>query len=443
MRPKIHFTAPQNWINDPNGLVYFNGEYHLFYQHFPYTCEWGTMHWGHATTKDFIHFNHLPIALYPSKDFDRNGCFSGSALIYQNKLYFYYTAIRYAKENPDFIHVQYHDDDLIASQALVISEDGYHFDNKNQKFKVIDVIEDKQIGDTRHTRDPKVWQGKNGHIYMIVGSKIEGETDYDGEVLFYESKDGLHFTYKNRFSDPTIGNMWECPDLFEINGQYFLIFSPEHINQPPQPVSNAVIMPVSFDEETCTLQKQGDFIYLDEGLDFYAPQTFLDQNNNRTMIGWLRMREPVNNENWVGMHTMPRILKVKDHKIYQEVHPLVKSHFTKPASKVDYQHPFLMQITLKENDCLNFGNFILTIKDDCLYADRSKVSIVKEKVCNHNQTFPLNGDYDLEIYYDAHVFEIFIHGGKKVFSQVVYDLDDTFSSTNDNYVIYQLDCEDE
>ena len=99
MRPKLHFTAPQNWINDPNGLIYFRGKYHIFYQHFPYTCEWGTMHWGHATSNDLIHFEHLPIALYPSKSFDRNGCFSGSALIHQDKLYLYYTSIQYAQEN--------------------------------------------------------------------------------------------------------------------------------------------------------------------------------------------------------------------------------------------------------------------------------------------------------------------------------------------------------
>ena len=94
MKPKLHFTPPQNWMNDPNGLIYFQGKYHLFYQHFPYTCQWGTMHWGHAVSNDLVHFEHLPIALYPSKYADRNGCFSGSAIAYHNQLYLYYTSIR-------------------------------------------------------------------------------------------------------------------------------------------------------------------------------------------------------------------------------------------------------------------------------------------------------------------------------------------------------------
>ena len=67
MKPKLHFTAPYHWINDPNGLIYYKGNYHIFYQHFPYDNKWGTMHWGHAITKDFVNFEHLPIALYPSK----------------------------------------------------------------------------------------------------------------------------------------------------------------------------------------------------------------------------------------------------------------------------------------------------------------------------------------------------------------------------------------
>lgn len=436
MRPQLHFTAPQNWMNDPNGLIYYQGKYHIFYQHFPYTCEWGTMHWGHAVSNDLVHFEHLPIALYPSKSYDRNGCFSGSAIEYNGNMYLYYTAIRYAKENPEYIHVQYSDDDLIASQAVVISSDGYTFNNNDNKHMVVDVMKDKALGDIRHTRDPKVWIGKNDHIYMIIGSKIPSHKGYDGEVLFYEGEDGLHFTYKNRFIDENIGDMWECPDLFSIDNQYYLVFSPENIDQPPRPNSNAVIMPVLFDEETCTLQKQGEYIYLDYGLDFYAPQTFLDENNQRTMFGWMRMRKPVEDENWVGMLTMPRVLTQKNGHIYQHIHPNIQKLFQCECKEVNLNKPFLMKIVLQESQEISIGGLKLGIKNDCLWCDRHQVSIIEDKVCNLNQTPALHHQYQLDIYYDAHIFEIYINDGYYVMSQIVYQLQDILTDLNE--IDYQL-----
>ena len=185
MKPKLHFTAPYHWINDPNGLIYYKGNYHIFYQHFPYDNKWGTMHWGHAITKDFVNFEHLPIALYPSKDFDRNGCFSGSAIEIDGQLYLYYTAIKYAKENPSNVHNQYSDDDLRASQALVVSSDGIHFDNVKNKKQIIPMIQEAYLGDYRHTRDPKIWKKQDGKYAMVIGSKVAYEDDYCGKALFY------------------------------------------------------------------------------------------------------------------------------------------------------------------------------------------------------------------------------------------------------------------
>ena len=435
MRPQLHFTAPYHWINDPNGLIYFQGHYHIFYQHFPYANQWGTMHWGHAITQDFIHYQHLPIALYPSKDYDRNGCFSGSAIEIDNQLYLYYTAIRYAKENPDYVHVQFGDDDLRASQALVISQDGLHFDNQNNKQQIIPMIQDAYIGDYRHTRDPKVWKKADGKYAMVIGSKVAYENDYCGKALFYESDDGIHFTYKNSYQDNDIGNMWECPDVMQVDNQYIMIFSPENTDLPPKPVSNARYMPIDFDEETLTIHGHGDVPYLDYGLDFYAPQTFLSKDNERMLLGWLRMRKPVPGQEWVGMFIMPRILNYQNGTLYQKLLPEIDALFDKEG-EISFQKPFKLVADLNSNSYLNLGGFMIDIQDDCLHINRENVSIVANKVCNDVVSPQLHGHYHIELYYDYHVFEIFISHGKYTMSQVVYELDDHIDFKNVEVKVY-------
>ena len=128
------------------------------------------------------------------------------------------------------------------------------------------MIQEGFIGDYRHTRDPKVWKKQDGKYAMVIGSKVAYENDYCGKALFYESEDGIHFEYKNSYQEPTIGNMWECPDVFKINNQFFMIFSPENTDQPPKPNSNARYMPIDFDEDTLTIKDHGDWPYLDHGL---------------------------------------------------------------------------------------------------------------------------------------------------------------------------------
>ena len=129
---EIHLRPPRGWINDPNGFIYYKGEYHLFYQHFPYAPRWGRMHWGHAVSRNLTDWKHLDIALFPTKTDDCDGCFSGSAVEKDGKMHILYTGVRYDTPDPENTNCCI-DDKFTAAQLHISSEDGYPFDNFNGK----------------------------------------------------------------------------------------------------------------------------------------------------------------------------------------------------------------------------------------------------------------------------------------------------------------------
>ena len=146
-RNKFHLMAPIGWMNDPNGFVYYQEEYHLFYQYYPYDSIWGPMHWGHAKSKDLIHWEHLPVALAPGESYDKEGCFSGSAIEKDGKLYLIYTGHNVVEGQ------------VRQVQCLAVSEDGIHF----EKYAGNPIIAEDHLASVATTedfRDPKVFQRK-------------------------------------------------------------------------------------------------------------------------------------------------------------------------------------------------------------------------------------------------------------------------------------------
>ena len=222
MKNRLHVKAPGNWVNDPNGMIYYKGQYHLFYQHFPYAPRWGTMHWGHAVSPDLIHWEHVGVALFPSLSEDQNGCFSGSAVEENGVMHLFYTGVHYNQVNPKDIH-QCLDQDFTSAQLHLTSKDGMHFDVFGDKEVVIPALTDPEIGDNTHTRDPKVWKGSDAW-YMVLGSTTK---DHKGEALFYKSEDLSHWHLAGQATTKQkLGWMWECPDLFNVNGRSVFVFSP-------------------------------------------------------------------------------------------------------------------------------------------------------------------------------------------------------------------------
>lgn len=300
--PAFHVTGEVGWINDPNGLIYFNGRYHAFFQYHPYDIKWGPMHWGHVVTDDLTNWDYLPIALTPGDECDKNGCFSGSALIHDGKLWLMYTG---------FIENQ-GGESIRQIQCLAESTDGITF----KKHGVV-IGEDKLPEGYAPCdfRDPKIW-AHDGMFWCIAAArKVDGR----GRILLYKSSDLFDWQFVgDLFGVDSIGHMIECPDYNEEMGYllYCEQFRPHEYG-------------IHHNLHTCSWcigkidYENGRFVeesrsIVDWGFDMYAPQTVVGKP---VLIGWLNMWErnvPSAKYGFAGMLTVPRKISIQDGRLYQE-----------------------------------------------------------------------------------------------------------------------------
>ena len=419
---QLHLKAPGNWINDPNGFIYYKGRYHLFYQYFPYGPVWGTMHWGHAVSRDLVHWEHKGVALFPTKNYDRNGVFSGSALEKDGKLYLYYSAVNYLEQDPENIH-QAKDGKFETSQAMLISDDGENFDNWNKKRQIIPVIRDEKVADAVNTRDPKVWKEK-GWYYMVLGSTYGGEY---GRVLVFRSKDGCHWDYVSQCKSP-YGDIMECPDLFTLKNQWIFVGSPMGIEKNEKEYANhSVCAFADFDPETGKLKINDSYQRVDYGGDLYASQSNLDAEGRRVIIGWMRMPHAVvadGKQAWNGMMSLPRVVEVRKGHICFLPHPNVEVSFVstdKIETAIKKGQPVRFCADLKEGDILNIGGYIIRMEQECICTDRGKIFPADGYgICSH--TPKIGGMAKLEIFVEPNLIEVYVNDGYYVISQVVYGL---------------------
>ena len=216
-KPSFHVSAPVGWINDPNGFSLYQGEYHLFYQYHPYSTVWGPMHWGHSKSKDFIKWEQLPCALAPDSDYDGKGCFSGSAVEQDGKHILMYTGVS-AAEPEEGTGVR-------QVQCIAVG-DGIDY----EKLDCNPVITSDLLpeGSSREDfRDPKIWKAGE-YFYAVVGSR---SSDSSGQIALFTSKDAKEWSFVSIVdsSQNIHGKMWECPDLFTIDGEHVLITSPQEM----------------------------------------------------------------------------------------------------------------------------------------------------------------------------------------------------------------------
>lgn len=419
-----HIMPPVGLLNDPNGFIYYKGVYHLFYQWNPFKTGHGAKFWGHYTSEDLVRWNHEKIALAPSDWFDKNGCYSGSAIEHEGKMKLFYTG-----------NVKDETGNRKTYQCLAESTDGINFEKKG-------VVVNLPEGYTSHFRDPKVWKHEE-EWYMIVGAQ---SIDKEGKAVLLKSTDLLNWELIGEASGANtnqlkeFGYMWECPDLFPLEDKDVLIVSPqgleaEGINYNNVYQSGYFIGKLSY---STGKMSHGSFTELDRGFEFYAPQTTVDKKGRRLLFAWMGVPEqdeekhPTIDYRWVHAMTLPRELVLNGEKLFQkppeELTKLRKDEVSYTHQRIGERSLQLaaieggiieLLIELKE---MSAKVFELTIRDEIrviFRKDENLLTMERKSFVNratearHCQIEQID---ELRLFIDTSSVEMFVNGGEEVFT---------------------------
>ncbi len=442
-RPAFHVTPTVGWMNDPNGFSVYRGEYHLFHQYHPYSDAWGPMHWGHLKSRDLIRWERLPAALAPDQEYDRDGCFSGSALeLPDGKQLLVYTGVS-KTENPN--------GDITEAQTQCIAlGNGIDYE-KSSLNPVLDGQALPEGSSTADFRDPKIWQETDGSYRMAAANRT---ADGCGAVLMFESRDALHWRYAGTLdaSRNEFGRMWECPDFFSLDGTQVIMISPQ--NMPPMdlefhPGSNTAWLIGEMKPGTARFTRRA-VQPVDYGIDFYAPQTLLTPDGRRVMIGWMQNWETagykMENCPWFGQMTLPRELRLENGRILQvPVRELDAYHRERRIyQSVAIQDELILPgisgrmaditVTVRPGSD-SFRSFQLQFarggrystvicwnaKNGTVTVDRSRSGLDYDIL--HSRTFPVrakDGCLKLRLVLDRFSAELFVNDGEQAASTAIY-----------------------
>jgi beta-fructofuranosidase len=428
LRPQFHLLPPQNWMNDPNGPIFWKGSYHLFYQLNPNAAVWGDMHWGHAVSPDMVHWKHLPIALAPTPGgADSEGCFSGSAVVFDGKPTFIYTGVQNAP--PSQITLRDGNDKLRETQMLAIAADDQLLHWKKVNTPVIPTPPPGMV--VTGFRDPCPWR-EGETWYVGIGS---GEREVGGCVLLYRSKDFRHWEYMHKLAQGKpngkvaanpcdSGEMWECPDFFDVSGHHCLLYSTE---------GQVFWTTGEYDG------KQHRYVptrtgVIDHGA-YYAPKSFIAPDGRRILWGWIRETRPeaqYSAAGWAGVMSLPRVLAVnRDGQL--EMNPAIeveKLRGTAEFTKLQIGTPIRINLPeLRREVSIDLGSSKPKLAVRLLTKGHSvwelNVDVANGIVKCDDTTFELPqrpwGNETLRMFFDGSVVESFI-GGREALTSRVYSV---------------------
>ncbi len=415
-RQTLHIEPPQGWLNDPNGLCFFGGYYHVYFQYAPDSAEGnGKKCWGHYRTRNFTEWEFTGTVMFPDIPEDKDGVYSGSAVVCDDTLHIFYTGN--VKHPGDYDYIT---SGREANVIHVYTRDGIHMSEKS----IVLRNEDYPLFCSCHVRDPKVWF-ENEHWNMILGARTRQDK---GCVLFYESHDLETWSYVGSDSIEDFGYMWECPDCFEIDGHRYLSLSPQGLSHTE--TENQNVYSSGYFRYDGKLQS---FTEWDKGFDFYAPQTFESPDGRRILIGWMGIGDipytnPTTALGYQHCLTLPREITRDSagslrQKPLHELDTLRKAPISMAGNTAvslalpfdltaDVTRAFTMDIDDAVKLCWDGAVFSLEFTDDVVACGRD---IRRAKLADCA---------DIRIIADKSALEIYLNGGETVLSTRMYPEND-------------------
>lgn len=415
-----HIRPKSGLLNDPNGFSYFNNEWHVFYQSYPFGPVHGLKSWDHCVSQDLVHWNDLGTAIYPDTDLDSHGAYSGSAKVIDDKLFLMYTG-------------NARDAEWIRHPHQM----GAFMDKSNNIEKLPTSLIEQPQHTTDHFRDPQILE-HGGKYYCILGA--QDKATKTGKIALFEADDvkgPWHDLGYVDFTTEEMGYMIECPNLVFIDEKPVLIFCPQGLDKSivkyENIYPNMVLVGDKFDFKSAQFDSKNSIKNLDDGFDVYATQPFNAPDGKVYALSWVGLPDltyPTDIENWSGCYSQVKELSLKDGQLIQKPVSAIKDLRQEEVpftGKLETKNQYELKLKVAENQktTLHIAANEENGESLKLHIDTAKGELILDR---ENSGFTVNEKYgtkraikllensalDLDIFVDHSLIEIFINGGEHV-----------------------------